>query len=181
LIAPVESLAENAATFIREIYMVIRLVVSRAAVGLVAMGLGVAVSGEAFAQANVLKECGSRYQAKKAANELGGQSWQEFLKECRATLTEAPAAEAKPAESAPAEVAKPAEPAKPAETAAPAETAKPAEAAKPADARAATQARQKKCAAEWKAQKAELLKNDKKLTWPKYWSACNKRLKEAGE
>lgn len=193
LIAPVESLAENAATFIREIYMVIRLVVSRAAVGLVAMGLGVAVSGEAFAQANVLKECGSRYQAKKAANELGGQSWQEFLKECRATLTEAPAAEAKPAESTPAETAKPAEPAKPAETAAPAEPAKPAEAAKPAepakpaeaakpaDARAATQARQKKCAAEWKAQKAELLKSDKKLTWPKYWSACNKRLKEAGE
>ncbi len=171
--------------------MVIRLVVSRAAVGLVAMGLGVAVSGEAFAQANVLKECGSRYQAKKAANELGGQSWQEFLKECRAGLTP-PAAEAKP-EAAPAETAKPAEPAKPAETAAPAEPAKPAEAAKPAepakpaeaakpvDAKAATQARQKKCAAEWKAQKAELLKNDKKLTWPKYWSACNKRLKEAGE
>lgn len=177
--------------------MVIRLVVSRAAVGLVAIGLGVAVSGEAFAQANVLKECGSRYQAKKAANELGGQSWQEFLKECRAGLTP-PAAEAKP-EAAPTEAAKPAEPAKPAETAAPAEPAKPAEAAKPAetakpaepakpaeaakpaDSKAATQARQKKCAAEWKAQKAELLKNDKKLTWPKYWSACNKRLKEAGE
>ncbi|WP_363346117.1 hypothetical protein [Methylocystis echinoides] len=181
--------------------MVIRLVVSRAAVGLVAVGLGVAASGEAFAQANVLKECGSRYQAKKAANELGGQTWQEFLKECRASLTEAPAAEAKPAEpakpaetAAPTESAKPAEPAKPAETAAPAETSKPAEAAKPAepakpaeaakpaaDTKAATQARQKKCAAEWKAQKAELLKSDKKLTWPKFWSSCNKRLKDAGE
>ena len=74
--------------------MVIRLVVSRAAVGLFAVGLGVAVSGEAFAQANVLKECGSRYQAKKAANELAGQTWQDFLKECRASLAEpAPAAE----------------------------------------------------------------------------------------
>jgi len=175
--------------------MVIRLVVSRAAVGLVAMGLGVAVSGEAFAQANVLKECGSRYQAKKAANELAGQSWQDFLKECRTSLAEpapaaaAPAAEApKPAEPAkPAETAAPApapaaEPAKPAEAAKPAEPAKPAEAAKPAaDTKAATQSRQKKCAAEWKEKKAELVKADKKLTWPKYWSACNKRLKEAGE
>ncbi len=170
--------------------MVIRLVVSRAAVGLVSLGLGAAVSGEAFAQANVLKECGSRYQAKKAANELAGQSWQDFLKDCRASLTEpaaaAPEAE-KPADAAkPAETAKPAEPAaepaKPAETAKPAEPAKPAEAAKPAaDTKAAIQARQKKCAAEWKAQKAELVKADKKLTWPKFWTACNKRLKEAGE
>lgn len=171
--------------------MVIRHVVSRAAVGLVAMGLGMAVSGEAFAQANVLKECGSRYQAKKAANELAGQSWQDFLKDCRASLAE-PAA-------APAEAAKPAaEPAKPAEAAAPApapaaeapkpaeakpaEPAKPVEAAKPAaDTKAATQSRQKKCAAEWKQKKAELLKADKKITWPKYWSECNKRLKAAGE
>lgn len=178
--------------------MVIRLVVSRAAVGLVAMGLGVAVSGEAFAQANVLKECGSRYQAKKAANELAGQSWQDFLKECRASLAPpaeepaaaaAPAPDAKPAEAAPAQEAQPAEAApaqeaKPAEAAPPAaETPAPAVDAKPAvkDTKAATQSRQKKCAAEWKAQKAELLKANKKLTWPKFWSACNKRLKEAGE
>jgi hypothetical protein len=170
--------------------MVIRLVVSRAAVGLVAMGLGVAASGEAFAQANVLKECGSRYQAKKAANELAGQSWQDFLKDCRTSLT-APAEAAKPSEAAPAEAAKPAEtakpaaaaePAKPAEAAKPAEPAKAPEAAKPAaDTKAATQSRQKKCAAEWKTNKAELVKADKKLTWPKFWSACNKRLKEAGE
>lgn len=166
--------------------MVIRLVVSRAAVGLVAMGLGVAVSGEAFAQANVLKECGSRYQTKKAANELAGQSWQDFLKECRASLAEpaaaapapAPATEAKPAEAAP-----PAPPPAAAETPAPTPAPAPVTEAKPApkDAKAATQSRQKKCAAEWKAQKVELLKADKKLTWPKFWSACNKRLKEAGE
>ncbi len=169
--------------------MVIRLVVSRATVGLVAMGLGVAVSGTAFAQQNVLKECGSRYQTKKAANELAGQSWQDFLKDCRTSLAE-PAA-------APTEAAKPAEAATPAEPAKPAETAKPAEAAPAAPTAAApaaeapkteaketkttVQSRQKKCAVEWKAQKAELLKADKKLTWPKFWSACNKRLKEAGE
>ena len=38
--------------------------------------------------------------------------------------------------------------------------------------------RQKKCAAEWKVQKAAG-KIEKGETWPKYWSACNKRLKAA--
>ncbi len=39
--------------------------------------------------------------------------------------------------------------------------------------------RQKKCGAEWKAAKAAG-KIEKGQTWPKYWSACNKRLKTAG-
>jgi len=179
--------------------MVIRHAVSRAAVGLVAAGLGVAISGEALAQANVLKECGSQYQAAKAANELAGRSWQDFLKECRGKLAEqgkgaapaaAPAAESKPVEAKPAESAAPAaapvaEPPAalkppPAAEAAPAET-KPEAAPAAKDAKAAQASRQKKCATEWKAQKKELLKSDKKLTWPKFWSSCNKRLKEAGE
>lgn len=42
----------------------------------------------AFAQANILRECGSKYQAAKAANELAGQNWQEYLKACRARLAE---------------------------------------------------------------------------------------------
>jgi hypothetical protein len=43
----------------------------------------------------------------------------------------------------------------------------------------AARARQKKCAAEWKQAKAAG-KIEKGMTWPKYWSACNKRLKAAG-
>ena len=43
----------------------------------------------------------------------------------------------------------------------------------------AFRARQKKCGAEWKAAKAEG-KIEKGMKWPKYWSACNKRLKAAG-
>ena len=39
--------------------------------------------------------------------------------------------------------------------------------------------RQKKCGAEWKEAKAAG-KTEKGMTWSKYWSACNKRLKEAG-
>ncbi len=43
---------------------------------------------------------------------------------------------------------------------------------------AAMRARQKKCGAEWKEAKAAG-KIEKGQTWPKYWSACNKRLKSA--
>jgi hypothetical protein len=42
----------------------------------------------------------------------------------------------------------------------------------------AARERQKKCGEEWKAAKAAG-KTQKGMTWPKYWSACNKRLKGA--
>ena len=38
--------------------------------------------------------------------------------------------------------------------------------------------RQKKCGAEWKEAKTAG-KIEKGMKWPKYWSACNKRLKAA--
>ena len=41
---------------------------------------------------------------------------------------------------------------------------------------AAMHERQVKCGAEWKAAKAAG-KIEKAMTWPKYWSACNTRLK----
>ena len=44
----------------------------------------------------------------------------------------------------------------------------------------AARERQKKCAAEWKEAKAGG-KVEKDATWPKYWSACNKRLKAASK
>lgn len=44
---------------------------------------------------------------------------------------------------------------------------------------AAARERQKKCGAEWREAKAAG-KVEKGMKWPKYWSACNKRLKEAG-
>ena len=44
----------------------------------------------------------------------------------------------------------------------------------------AARERQKKCGAEWKAAKAAG-KIKKGMTWPKYWSACNKRLRAAGK
>jgi hypothetical protein len=44
---------------------------------------------------------------------------------------------------------------------------------------AAARERQKKCGVEWKEAKAAG-KVEKGMTWPKFWSACNKRLKAAG-
>ena len=49
----------------------------------------------------------------------------------------------------------------------------------PSPATTAMRARQKQCGAEWKAAKAAGTV-DKGMKWPKYWSACNKRLKAAG-
>ena len=43
----------------------------------------------------------------------------------------------------------------------------------------AARERQKKCAALWKEEKAAG-KIEKGQTWPKYWSACNTRLKAGG-
>jgi hypothetical protein len=40
--------------------------------------------------------------------------------------------------------------------------------------------RQKQCGAEWKATKATLITQTPGLTWPKYWSQCNTRIKTTG-
>ena len=44
----------------------------------------------------------------------------------------------------------------------------------------AARERQKKCAAEWKETKTAG-KTEKGVTWPKFWSDCNKRLKAAAK
>lgn len=49
----------------------------------------------------------------------------------------------------------------------------------PSPGQIAVRERQKKCAAQWKEEKAAG-KIEKGQTWPKYWSACNKRLKAGG-
>ena len=51
------------------------------------------------------------------------------------------------------------------------------EKAKSKDDRSSAQARQKQCGEEWKEKRAAG-KVEKHMTWPQYYSACNKRLKE---
>jgi hypothetical protein len=49
--------------------------------------------------------------------------------------------------------------------------------AKAKEGRKAAQARQKQCGSEWKEARAAG-KVEKNMTWPKYYSECNKRLKD---
>ena len=74
------------------------------------------------------------------------------------------------AQTAAAQTAQPAAPAK--------QQAKPKK-KPPSAGQLAARERQKKCGAEWKEAKAAG-KVEKGMTWPKYWSACNKRLKAGG-
>jgi hypothetical protein len=89
-----------------------------AAAFLVAAAMGLTATGSAEAQ-NIMRQCGDEWKAAKASNSTNGQTWQEFLKGCRARHAEAPAA-APTAAPAPAPAAAPA-PMAPA----PAQTAQP--------------------------------------------------------
>ena len=174
--------------------MLIRFCASALAISFGVISFNIIATEKAQAQANILRECGSQYQAAKSVNELGGLNWQEYLKACRARLAE----QAKPVENsqapaaaetqidqtkpAPAQIVTPqADTAKPTPVA-PQESKAPVAEAKPVkNDKEAQKSRQKKCADEWKAKKKALLKENKKLTWPKFWSSCNQRLKDAGE
>jgi hypothetical protein len=159
---------------------------------LVAMtAFGGLMASPAFAADNAMKACGAKYQAAKAANSLpAGQTWNQFLSSCRASMPKAAAA-------TPAAAAKPAK----AAMAAPAATkagpmapmaAKPMAAAKPAKAAAAPRApgtftpgqqaahdRQRACGQQWSAAKAAG-RIPAGQTWPQYWSQCNTRMKGKG-
>ena len=116
---------------------------------------------------NAMQVCGAKYQVAKTAKTLpAGQTWNQFLAQCRTTLPKAAAATA--ATAPPAAAGRPI-PAAPAVA-----TAKPARAQSPA--MAAVHDRQRQCGAQWKADKAAG-KIPAGQTWPKYWSACNTRLK----
>ena len=133
----------------------------------------------------VMQQCGQQYQAAKSAGTLAGMSWKQFRTDCAAKLKAQPAsmapAAAAPATPAPAAAANPLKP----DTAAPAASsttaATPAKAPAATGGRAAMLARERQCGAEWKAQKVTLVAQTPGLTWPKYWSQCNTRLKAAGQ
>lgn len=145
-------------------------------------------AASANAQADVMKACGAEWQKLKADNKVApGQTWNSYLADCR--KAKAAAAPAAPAPAAPAAAA-PAAPATPpvaSSKVVPPEPGTP-EAAKPdtADAKKLTpgqiaaRERIKKCGGMWQADKAAN-KIPAGQKWPQYWSACNKKLKAAGQ
>jgi hypothetical protein len=72
----------------------------------VLIGLGLSVTA-ASAQQSVMKECGTQWQAAKAAGTTNGQTWPQFLKDCRAHLASTGVTTSAPAAPAPAPAAAP--------------------------------------------------------------------------
>ena len=117
---------------------------------------GLALSATpSFAQKKTIKACEEEWRANKAANEAAKITEKDYVAKCRAGTE-------KPAASAPAPAAAPKTAAK-----------------KPADPQEAEHARERACGADWKAEKAAG-KVPAGMTWPKYWSECDKRKKAAG-
>jgi len=82
-----------------------------AAAVVVAAVMGFVATGAAQAE-SVMKQCGAEWQTAKKNNTTNGQTWQEFLKDCRTRLASAPAAApAAPAAAPPAAAPAPAAPA----------------------------------------------------------------------
>ena len=110
-----------------------------------------------FAQKKAVKACQEEWRANKAANEAAKITEKDFVAKCRAEA---------------------ATPAATTTTAAPAAPPK-AVAKKPSDPKQAEYARERACGKEWKAEKAAG-KVQAGMTWPQYWSECDKRKKAAG-
>ena len=126
-----------------------------AIVGTAMLGM-VAFAAPASAADNVMKVCGDKYQAAKKANQLGGQTWNQYLAQCRASMkTTAPA---------------------PAAPKTPATPKAPKVKGQPSAAQQAMYDRERQCGQQWKADKAAG-KVPAGQKWPQYWSACNKRMK----
>lgn len=113
----------------------------------------------ALAQQKTVKACTEEWQKNKADNQAKGITEKAYVEKCRADS-------AKPATATTTTPAAPA--------AAPKTMAK-----KPADPQEAEHARERACGADWKAAKAAG-KVPAGMTWPKYWSECDKRKKAAG-
>jgi hypothetical protein len=131
----------------------------------------VLTANSAYAQTggNRMKACADEWNTMKAAKQTEGKKYRDFQKECLARTTDTATPAATPAAATPAD--------KPAATTTTTPAAKTA--AKPSTGRQAMVARERACGADWKADKAAG-KVAAGMTWPKYWSDCDKRKKAEG-
>jgi hypothetical protein len=153
----------------------------RAAVCAIALAAAWGLATEASAQESVMKQCGDKWQAAKAANQVpAGVTWPKFLSQCRADLSNQQPAAAAPT-AAPKPAPMPTVAPKPAPAPAPTQTttAPPTTTPPATGGMVGQQSRIKQCGAEWRANKATL--QPQYGSWPKYWSACDKRMKAAGQ
>lgn len=133
----------------------------------------------AWAAESVMVQCGREYQTAKSGGTLNGADWSSFRTACAERLKASPASTAAPA-AAPAPPVAAAAPPVAAPVATPAVAPAAAPAKTPSAGMAAMHIRQKQCGAEWTSGKATLVAQTPGLTWPKYWSQCNTRIKTTG-
>lgn len=156
----------------------------RFAVSATALAAAVMCAAPAFAQAPTIKECGANWSAAKAAGTVpAGQTWPQFLSQCRSgTPAPAPTPAAAPA-PAPAAPVKPvaAAPAKPAAAAVAGGAVFPTAVSAQYSTLSAGKQRQKTCLDQYNVNKAN--NGNGGLKWIQsgggYYSQCNKRLKGA--
>jgi hypothetical protein len=115
------------------------------------IGVVLALSGAANAE-SVMKMCGDQWKAAKAAGTTAGQTWPQFLAQCRTQQPSGSAAAPAPTTYAPAPT--------------PAPTTYAPEPASPTK----TQSVMAVCGAQWKAAKAAGTTNG--ATWPQFFSQC---------
>ena len=144
--------------------------------------IGAGLSAAAAAEPAMV-QCGREYQAAKAAGTLNGMDWSRYRVDCAARLKDGASAAAAAPVAAPQPAAGPASAPTPGAPpgAPPGATPVPAPVPVASGGMAAMHGRQKQCGAEWRAQKASLVARTPGLTWPRYWSQCNARLKAAGQ
>ena len=136
---------------------------------LIAAVAAISAASPAAAADNAMQVCGAKYQAAKTAKSLpAGQTWPQFLAQCRSSLpkTAAPVAVSKPITTPAVAQVKPA-------------ASSPAvhrTNGQPTANELAARARQKDCGRQWSAAKTAG-KIPAGQSWPQYWSQCNKRMK----
>jgi hypothetical protein len=136
---------------------------------LLVLGFAAAAPLPAQAQQSRLKACAEEWRGLKAANQTAGKTYRAFSKECLSRASAAApgaATDEKPKAGGKRKAAK--------DDAATAQPGAPAKSG-----RQAADERRRACGAEWKAEK-EAGKVATRMTWPKFYSACNKRKKAEG-
>jgi len=160
-----------------------------------ALSAGAALLATSADAQSPAKQCADQWKSAKAGGTVpAGQKRADYIKECRDRLAGQPAGGVvtppigqpspgnplRPAAAPATSTTTTAAPAgSPGTAAAPEAGAKPKKPMSPG--MAAFHEREKKCGEEWRANTDQIKAQTPGITWPKYLSACNKRLKAAGQ
>ena len=142
----------------------------------------VLTASSAYAQTggNRMKACADEWNTMKAAKQTEGKKYRDFQKECLARTTDTATPAATPAAATPAATTTCRRRSQPRRRPLRRRPRSPrAQRRSASTGRQAMVARERACGVDWKADKAAG-KVAAGMTWPKYWSDCDKRKKAEG-